>query len=69
MSVQTFQLHVPSLACAACVNSLSAALLARDPQAQVSGDPDRKQLTVASQLSEAEVRATIQAAGHLLAEP
>jgi len=60
----TVQLKVPNMACGACGKTITKAVQAIDPNAEVKTDPKTKQLTVETQASESSVREAIAAAGY-----
>lgn len=60
----TIQLKVPDMACGACSETITKAVLAVDPKASVKADPKTKQVTVETQASESSVREAISAAGY-----
>jgi copper chaperone len=63
----TLQLKVPDMACSACVETITQAVLALDPSAQVSTDLQTKQVQIESQHTEASLREAIVAAGYTIA--
>lgn len=60
----TLQLHVPDMACAACVKTISEAIATIDPAAKVTADPKTKRVEVETQQSEAAIKEAIAAAGY-----
>ncbi len=58
------QLHVPDLACSACVATVTRALHKLDPNASVEADPKTKQVQVETQQSEAAVRQALSQIGY-----
>ncbi len=63
----SFTLHVPTIACSGCVESLVKAIQAIDPSATVAGDAEQKTLAIISQQPEATIREAVINAGHELA--
>jgi len=63
----TIQLTVPTIACDACAEAITKAIHHQDGTATVSVDLPTKVVTVSSQLSEADVKQSIEAAGHEVA--
>jgi len=60
----TLHLKVPSMACAACVETITKAVKAVDPTANVQADPKTKQVDVETQAPEATVRQAIVGSGY-----
>ncbi len=60
----TVQLKVPNMACGACAETITKAVLKIDPKASVKADPKTKQVTVETQASESSVKEAISAAGY-----
>jgi copper chaperone len=60
----TIQLTVPDMACGACSETITKAILAIDAQASIKADPTTKQVTVETQASESSVKEAISAAGY-----
>lgn len=60
----TLQLKVPKLACSACVNTVTKAVTAVDPTAQVKADTKTKIVSIETQKSEAEIKNAIASAGY-----
>ena len=58
------QLKVPDMACSACSEAITAAILKVDPQAAIKADYQSKEVTVETQASESSVREAITAAGY-----
>jgi copper chaperone len=63
----TIDLTVPDLACSACVNTITQAVIAIDATATVAADPKTKQVTIETQQPEATIKAAIKAAGYTIA--
>ncbi len=63
----TLQLTVPNMACSACSDTITKAVLALDPTAQVEADPKTKLVKIASQQSETAIKEAITAAGYTIA--
>jgi copper chaperone len=60
----TIQLTIPDMACGACSETITKAILAIDSQASIKADPNTKQVTVETQASESSVKEAISAAGY-----
>ncbi len=60
----TIQLKVPDMACGACAETITKAVQAIDPQAQVAADTNTKQVTIETQASESSVKNAIAGAGY-----
>ena len=60
----TIQLKVPNMACGACGQTITEAVLSVDPKASVKANPKTKQVKVETQVSESFVREAIAAAGY-----
>jgi copper chaperone len=60
----TLQFKVPNMACSACSNTITKAVIALDPTANVQADPKTKLVSIATQASEATVKEAIAAAGY-----
>ena len=60
----TLQLKVPNMACGACAETITKAVLKIDPKASVKADPKTKQVTVETQANESSVKEAIAAAGY-----
>lgn len=63
----TLQLTVPNMACSACVTTITDAVKAIDPAAEVNADPKTKQVNIDTGANEASVREAIAAAGYTVA--
>lgn len=63
----TLQFTVSNMACSACVETITQAIAALDPAAQVEADSKTKQVNVETQKSETEVKQAIAAAGYTVA--
>jgi copper chaperone len=63
----TIELKVPNLACSACEETVTKAVKAIDPAAQVSADSKTKQVSVDTSVSEAAIKAAIADAGYTVA--
>lgn len=61
------QLTVPTIACEACAEAVTKAIQSQDGAAQVAVDVPTKVVTISSQLSEAALKQSIEAAGHEVA--
>jgi copper chaperone len=60
----TLQLTVPDMACGACATTISQAIEALDPGAQVQADPAHKTVQVVTSAALAAVRSAIEQAGY-----
>ncbi|BAZ44427.1 heavy metal transport/detoxification protein [Chondrocystis sp. NIES-4102] len=60
----TIQLKVPDMACGACSDTITKAIIALDPQASVKADLNTKEISITTQASESEVKEAISAAGY-----
>lgn len=60
----TLQLKVPNMACAACGATITEAIKAIDPTAEVQADPKTKLVNVETQASEVVVKEAVIAAGY-----
>lgn len=60
----TLQLTVPNMACSACGETITKAIQAIDPTADVQTDPKTKLVTIETQASQASVAEAITAAGY-----
>lgn len=61
------QFKVPNMACSACATTITKAVTAIDPTAQVNADPKTKLVEIETQHSESEVKQAIVAAGYTVA--
>ncbi len=60
----TLQLKVPSMACSACVESITKAVKTVDPAATVQADTKTKLVHIETQAAEAAITEAITAAGY-----
>lgn len=60
----TLELKVPSMACGACADTITKAVRAIDPAANVEADPKTKLVKVETQESDAAIKSAIAAAGY-----
>jgi copper chaperone len=60
----TLQLKVPSMACSACVDTISKAVKAIDPAAVIEADPKTKLVNVQSQQPDTVIKQAIAEAGY-----
>ena len=60
----SLQLTVPSMACAACAETITKAVQTIDPGATVQANPNTKQVTIETQAPEQSVTQAITAAGY-----
>lgn len=61
-------LHIPSMACAACRDTITAAIQAVDPRAIVQADLGTKRLQVTTVAAEQQIRQAVERAGYPLGE-
>ena len=62
--MMTIQLKIPDMACGACAETITKAVQAIDPQAQVAADTQSKRVTIETQASESSVKNAIVSAGY-----
>lgn len=60
----TLQFKVPSMACSACVDTISQAVKAVDPAAAIAADPKTKLVEVETNQPETSIKQAIEAAGY-----
>jgi copper chaperone len=60
----TIHLTVPSMACAACADTITKAVQSVDATAQVVADPKTKKVDVETVQAEGDIRAAIAASGY-----
>jgi copper chaperone len=60
----TLQLTVPSMACAACAETITQAIQAVDASATVEADPQTKRVAVETTAAEGAVKSAVEAAGY-----
>ena len=60
----TLQLKVPSMACAACADSITKAVQTVDPTATVQADPKTKQVDIQTEVPETAIKQAIASAGY-----
>ncbi len=60
----TLEFTVPDMACSACATSITQAVTAIDPTAEVKADPKTKQVSIQTQQPEATVKQAIASAGY-----
>lgn len=63
----TLQFKVPNMACSACSDTITKAVVAIDPTAKVEADPKTKLVTIDTQEPETTVKQAIAAAGYTIA--
>lgn len=63
----TIAIHVPSIACEVCAQTITKAIKNQYSEAQVTIDVPNKIVTVATEASETSIKEIIQAAGHTIA--
>lgn len=61
------QLKVPNMACSACSDTISQAIHAIDPTANVQADPKTKLVSIETKVAEPDIKAAIVAAGYTVA--
>jgi copper chaperone len=61
------QLEVPSMACSACSDTITNAVMVIDSTAKVQADPKTKQVKIETQASEAAIKNAVEAAGYPVA--
>ena len=59
-------LHVPDLACSACVEAVTKALHSVDATAQVAADPKTKQVSIVTDAAAVDIKRAITAAGYTI---
>ncbi len=60
----TIKLKVPDMACGACGETITKAVLKIDPKASVKADPKTKEVTVETQANQSSIKDAITAAGY-----
>jgi len=60
----TLQLTVPNMACSACSDTITKAIQAVDPAANIQADPKTKRVAVETQTDETAIKQAIAAAGY-----
>lgn len=60
----TIELKVPNMACGACGETITKAVLAVDPKASVKADPQTKQVKINTEASESSIKEAMTAAGY-----
>jgi copper chaperone len=63
----TLQLTVPNMACSACGETITKAVIAVDPSAKVETDPKTKLVNIETQAAESQIKEAIAAAGYTVA--
>jgi copper chaperone len=63
----TLQFTVPNMACSACADTITKAVKAIDPAAQINADPKLKQVNIDTQANETAIREAISGAGYTIA--
>ncbi len=61
------QLTIPNMACSACSETITKAVIAVDPSAKVEADPKTKQVNIETQAAETQIKEAIAAAGYTVA--
>jgi copper chaperone len=64
VKLMTIEIKIPDMACGDCVETITKAVVAIDPQAQVAANTNTKQVTVETEASESSVKEAIVAAGY-----
>jgi copper chaperone len=64
----SLQFKVPDMACAACADTITQAVVALDPTAKVAADPQTKRVVVETQTADQEIKAAITAAGYTVTD-
>ncbi|MBE9101331.1 heavy-metal-associated domain-containing protein [Vacuolonema iberomarrocanum] len=62
-----YELTVPDMACSACADTISKAVVALDPSAKVSADTETKHVEIETTIPEASVKEAITTAGYSIA--
>ncbi|MDX2240363.1 MAG: heavy-metal-associated domain-containing protein [Leptolyngbyaceae cyanobacterium bins.302] len=63
----TLEFTVPNMACSACSDTITQAVMAIDPHATVQADLKTKRVTVETQTHETAIKQAIAAAGYTVA--
>lgn len=63
----TIDFKVPNMACSACADTITKAVIAVDPTATVNADPKTKQVSIETQSNETAIKEAIVAAGYTVA--
>ena len=63
----TIELNIPNMACAACGETITKAVIAIDPTATVQANPKTKQVKIETQASPAAIESAITTAGYQVA--
>lgn len=63
----SLQFTVPNMACSACSETITTAIKAIDPSAQVTADPKTKKVSVETQASETSIKTAVTEAGYTVA--
>ena len=63
----TIELNIPNMACAACGETITKAVMTIDPTATVQADPKTKQVKIETQASTAAIESAIMTAGYQVA--
>lgn len=63
----TLQLMIPNMACSACADTITKAVKAIDPAAEVNADAKTKQVSIDTQADETAIREAIASAGYSIA--
>jgi len=58
------EFKVPNMACSACAETITKAVVAIDPMAKVDADPKTKQVKIETAQPEADMKAAIATAGY-----
>lgn len=65
--VMKYEMTVPDMACSACADTISQAVVALDPSAKVDANPKTKQVAIETTVPEASVKEAITTAGYTIA--
>jgi copper chaperone len=63
----TLQFTVPNMSCSACADTITKAVKAIDPSAEINADTKSKLVNIDTQANETTVREAIAAAGYTIA--
>lgn len=62
--IMTIQFKVPDMACGACSEAITNAILKLDAQASIKADPKTKEVIVETQIPESSIKEAITSAGY-----
>ncbi|AFY93050.1 heavy-metal-associated domain-containing protein [Chamaesiphon minutus] len=60
----TIELNIPNMACAACCETITKAVMKIDPTATVQANPKTKQVKIETQAAQTAIESAITAAGY-----